>query len=115
GRLDEVRSPAARAALGDLPGCAAPALGTALRARVRRGDARGFLPPAARAEPAPCRARLLRPDDPQPGRAAVAVLALGLAPVPRGPTRPARATARAPGRARRGGGRPAVLAAAKVA
>ena len=47
------------------------------------GDDRRLLGAAPRAEPAPRCARLLGPDDPDPDRPRLAVLDLGLAPVPR--------------------------------
>src|SRR5207248_7435376 len=67
------------------------------------------------ADPAARRAGLLRPDDPAPDRPSVAVLALGLAPVPRGPARPARAPVRARGNAGRRRARARRPAAAEVA
>src|SRR5207245_7094605 len=68
-----------------------------------------------RAESAARRAGLLRPDDPEPDRPRVAVLALGLAAVPRRAARPARAAVRARGPARRGRARARRPAEAEVA
>ncbi len=63
---------------------------------------RGVLDPAAQLEPGRERGRLRAPHLRLPVRARLAVLALGLAPVPReGASRPARRSARPPGGARR--------------
>src|SRR5262249_53545345 len=65
-----------------------------------------------RAVAAPRRTRLLRPHRLVPDRPLLAVLDLGLAPVPRTrDPRPPRLPARLPGRARRGGARARALAA----
>ena len=57
--------------------------GAPLRRRLRGRDARGVLGPPARAERDPRRARLRRPHLRLPARPRLAVLALGLGPVPR--------------------------------
>ena len=74
----------------------------ALRALLRRRDGRGLPRPPARARPAPRRPRLRRADVRLPARPRLAVLALGLGPVPRrGRARPPRRPAGARGTRRR--------------
>ena len=85
--VDEVRAARRRAAVGDVPRAPCPAHGL-LRGGLRGGDARGVLGAVARARPAGRRANRVGPHDRPPVRPRVALLALGLAPVPRRPARP---------------------------
>src|SRR5262249_5180515 len=84
-RPDEVRAAAPRAVVGHVPGRApaAPAEG-ALRGRLRGRDAAQLLGAPARAEPAARGEGVLGSDARLAVRAGVALLALGLAAVPRG-------------------------------
>src|SRR5204863_7822749 len=105
--LDEVRAAARRAALGVIPGRVREAAPEGrVRRRVRARDLGRVLDPAARFEPAPRRARLLRPHGQVPDRPELAVLDLGLEAIRRRVSRPPPLPARAPGHAgdRRGRG-----------
>src|SRR5262249_43634405 len=103
------------AALGDLPGCPAVTTGADLHCCVRGRDHRRVLDPLARRRSRARGARLLRPDATDADRARVAVLALGLAAVPRRAAGPARTAVRTRGASGRGRPRAAVRAAAEVA
>ncbi len=88
--LDEVRPARRCAALGLVPGAVeAPAGEGDLRRGVPRRQRGRVLDPPARRPPAPRGARLLDEDARLADRARLAVLALGLAPVPRRPAGPA--------------------------
>src|SRR4029077_5043438 len=80
-----------------------------------RGNPRRLLDPAARLRPDPGSAPVLGPDGSDAARPRLAVLALGLAPVPRGAARSARAATRSPGTFGRRGDDPPVPAAAEDA
>jgi hypothetical protein len=112
--LVEVRAAAARAALG-LVSRTSPAPDARLRRRVPRGDGGGLLDPGAGRPPARRRARVLEAHDLLAARPPLAFLHLGLAPVPRGPARPAHPPARARGRAARRRGRRLLRPAPEVA
>src|SRR5439155_2095983 len=114
-RVDEVRRPAAVASLGDIPRAQAEA-NAAVRRGSRARDRGRLLDSAPRAEPAARGPRLLRPHRALAGRPRLAVLALGLGPVPRprDPGPPAR-PAGARGAARRGRARRGMVAAGEVA
>src|SRR5205085_34887 len=88
----------------------------AVRARGRARDGADVLRPLPRAVAVARGARLLRPDGALAGRPRLAVLALGLAPVPRArAARPAPGAARARGRAGRVRARARVVAAPPLA
>src|SRR5581483_10609621 len=103
GVLDEVRRAPGRSAVGDLSrGPAQPPDGTRVRGRVRARHRGELLDPPAGAEPPPRRPGVLGSHDRVAGRPGVAVLDLGLAPVPRrGHPRPRLAAEGLPGPARR--------------
>ena len=115
--VDEVRGARRRAAVGDVPRAPCPAHGL-LRRGLRGGDARGVLGAVARARSAGGGANRVGPDDRPPVRPGVALLALGLAAVPRRPARPSpRATGAAVAadrRCYRSGLRPATKVAASA-
>jgi hypothetical protein len=99
-RLDEVRAAPRRAPLGLLSGRSrAPSREARLSGRFPARNRGRLLGAAPRAEPAPRRARLLRPDDQVPDRAALAVLDLGLEAVRCGLPGPASRPASAAGAA----------------
>src|SRR5581483_4222159 len=106
GRLDEVRGARRGAALARLP--PVPASRAARRRGLRARHRRALLDPPARAVALRRRADVLAADARLPDLAGLAVLALGLGPVP-GARHPR--PARAPGRAR--GGRARALGAAR--
>ena len=109
--LDEVRRAARRAAVGDVPGLRATPRAP-LRGGVRRRDGARVLDPAPRAVAVGGGAHVLGAHDRVPVRARLAVLDLGLGPVPRArdsrPRLPSARRRRPRGRARGArGGRPA--------
>src|SRR5262249_39623979 len=85
-----------RPAWGVVPG-PPPAAHARLRRRFRAHEPRRLLDPAARRPPGRGRTRVLEAHARLAGRPPVAVLALGLAAVPRGPAGPARPAASARG------------------
>ena len=99
-RLDEVRRAPRRAAVGDVPRLR-PSTAAPLRARVRRRDGARVLDPPARALALGCASHVLAPHDRIPVGPRLAVLDLGLGPVPRaGNPRPRLPPARRRGRRR---------------
>ena len=99
--LDEVLLADRGPALAHLPRAEGPP-GSGIRRRLRRRDGSRVLDPPPRAESVARGARLLGPDARLADRARVAVLDLGLAAVPRGVARPARAAVGVERRAGRG-------------
>src|SRR5438270_11930019 len=81
--LDEVRAPDRRAALDDLPGLAPDSAAGPLRRRLRRRDPGRLLDPAPGAASDPRGGYVLGPHVQAADPPRVAVLALGLAAVPR--------------------------------
>ncbi len=112
GGLDEVRRPAARAALGLLRRASCAQHEGAVRRRLRARNARLLLDPLPRAGPLARRARVLGPHLRLAGRPRLAVLDLGLGPVPRrGHPGPRQGAARGHPAAGRRLGRDVLLAA----
>ena len=102
--LDEVRAARRGAVVGDLSR-APPPSDDGLCRSLRAGHARGLLGAVARARSARRGGHGLGPRHRPPARPRVAVLALGLAAVPRGPARPARRPVGAAGATGARGGR----------